>query len=369
MRRFVFVLGVCFAFFVFDPFAYANIRYDGYFGNVVGSSRVIGLGGAYRSVAEGSEGSIYNPAGLSFMDSWWDFDLSFGQYKQRFKSYESFVPINDDSFHFHLGGAFKVSSWRDFAFGLSIYQPHHFSFNSEEKSELGVVEDVAFELSYLVFALPVSMKLFENFSAGLTARASGSNMRFSSTNNSEKTADAYSFGFDLGLKYRWNEKQAYSFTYHFTDRGRFDRSLPPVEGFVPFRPVARPHRVYLGSSYSWSPKFRSMLDFGVIFGMRNTFVPASQLTSELDGIESGRRLYPVYHLGAEYLFLPGRFEGRMGHYYQPPRSKLDSHRFHLTGGLDFYFWYLRLGTAIDWARDYYYFTVGLSPSFAHRSRR
>lgn len=53
---------------------------DGFDATVIGSSRIIGLGGAYAAVAEGIAGFAHNPAALArrypYSTDWWDYDLA-----------------------------------------------------------------------------------------------------------------------------------------------------------------------------------------------------------------------------------------------------------------------------------------------------
>lgn len=58
-----------------------RVRVDFYQGPIVSSSRVIGLGGAYVSVAEGADGHLVNPAAFAVRypytaDDWFDWDVS-----------------------------------------------------------------------------------------------------------------------------------------------------------------------------------------------------------------------------------------------------------------------------------------------------
>jgi len=65
-----------------SPIATSHYAVDLYQGNVLASTRVIGMGGAYVAIAEGVEGSFYNPAAPAVRVSWSknhvDYDLGFG---------------------------------------------------------------------------------------------------------------------------------------------------------------------------------------------------------------------------------------------------------------------------------------------------
>lgn len=67
-----------------DPAAGAPYNIDVFFGPVFGSTRIIGLGGAYTAIAEGAEGILYNPAAVAnryrYSLRWFDYDVGFDYY-------------------------------------------------------------------------------------------------------------------------------------------------------------------------------------------------------------------------------------------------------------------------------------------------
>ncbi|MGA1870613.1 MAG: hypothetical protein ACMUJM_18925 [bacterium] len=76
--------------------------------------------------------------------------------------------------------------------------------------------------------------------------------------------------------------------------------------------------------------------------------------------QSGEKLRPSFHLGAEFEAVPRRFRIRMGTYHEPSRFRDVSARQHVTGGFQyrvfkFHFYgdrHLSLNYAIDYARRY-----------------
>ncbi|MBI2896643.1 MAG: hypothetical protein HYY06_24005 [Deltaproteobacteria bacterium] len=65
-----------------DPIASSAYAIDVFVGPVLGSSRAVGLSGAFSSIAEGVEGLLWNPAAVAnrypYSLSWWDYDLDAG---------------------------------------------------------------------------------------------------------------------------------------------------------------------------------------------------------------------------------------------------------------------------------------------------
>ena len=83
----------------------ADYQVDLFIGPVFGSSRIIGMGGAYTGLAEGAEGQLYNPAavGHRFRHSltWFDIDVGFDWYIFLFEDktdFDNFALTNFDDF-------------------------------------------------------------------------------------------------------------------------------------------------------------------------------------------------------------------------------------------------------------------------------
>jgi hypothetical protein len=364
------IIALLLVLFCVAPAAVMASRYDAHLGNVVGSARMLGLAGASRAEGESFESSFFNPAGLSWMKGHWDGDLSFGFFNQSFKSRDTFLDVSDDSFFFvQAGVSHRFVRWPQWAVGLGLQVPYGFSLSGSGNSDFDELNRVNFSFEYSTLSLPVSYQVKENLSVGLSLRSSLATMRFSSfsqdstAENPKSTESVFGVGFDLGAIYQYSSRQRFGLTYHYGESLNFDEQANiDVLGFDPYREAKRPHQIFLGSSYQWSPRLESFHDLGIVFGMGDAVVPGSGMSSSLPAISSGQSISVSYHLGVEYDLLPKRLQVRAGHYYQPARSDLDPQRFHVTVGATYQVWLLHFAGAFDWAKDYHHLSLSAGPS-------
>jgi hypothetical protein len=130
-----------------------------FYGPAFGSSRIIGLGGAYTAIAEGAEGLLYNPAAIAnryrYSLRWLDYDLGFDYYffllgdktdfdNDRLTRYSSFSQLM-----FFLAPALHLGP---FSFGLNwIHQSFSLGrLNLARPSDLDV-NVLHFDLGYRFF--------------------------------------------------------------------------------------------------------------------------------------------------------------------------------------------------------------------------
>jgi len=356
--------------------AEAADRYDAFLGNVIGSTRLVGLAGAHRTESGGFEAALFNPAGLSWMKAQWDGDLSLGFFHQDFKTRDSFVSAADKTFfYFQAGVAHRFDLWRNLSIGVGVHNPYGMGLSGPADSgasgsSLSEEHRVNFSFDYTSVVLPISLKLRDYLSFGVSLKSSFASMRFSSatendsTVNLEETASALGFGMDVGLIYKHDSRQTYGLTFLWGESLNFDET-PNVRvvGFDPFRGAKRPHQLFLGSSFDWNARLRSYHDLGIIFGASDTVFPGSGISTGVPAISSGQSTRISYHLGVEYDLIPQELQLRAGHYYQPARSALDPQRFHITAGGTYRFWVLELAAAADWAKDYYNVSLSVGPNF------
>ncbi len=346
-------------------------RYDAHLGNVVGSARMLGLAGAMRAEGEGFEGSLFNPAGLSAMAGHWDGDLSFGFFNQGFKSRNTFLDVADDTFFFvQAGVSHKFLRWPKWAVGLGLQIPYGFTLSGSGNSDFDELNRISFSFEYSTLSIPVSYQVKENLSVGLALRSSLATMKFSSfsqdstAENPQSTESVFGVGFDLGATFQYNSRQKYGLTYHYGESLNFDEQANiDVLGFDPYREAKRPHQIFVGSSYQWSKRLQSFHDVGIVFGMGDTVVPGSGMSSNIAEIASGQSVSFSYHLGVEYDLFPKKLQLRAGHYFQPARSVLDPQRLHVTVGATYHVWLLQFAGAFDWAKDYHHLSLSAGPSF------
>lgn len=318
---------------------------------------MVGLGGAYRGYAEGPDSAILNPAGLSRLPSWWEGSFSFGSIKQKTSDLPDELELkNNDLFYVYMGLVFKVKQWRDFAFGVYVHSPT----NSKMTGALNGADVFAFEYIYSVLSIPLSIRVMDDLYAGVRLKGTNAEVHYQTATREKK--DAQGGDIDLGLLWQATPHYRVGLTYSPQDDLRFKDSTN-TSNFTPFRRMKVPYQLYLGNSYQWNSRFITNFDLGLVGRTAGALLPGTAVDVDVPAVKSGRRITYPYHIGMEYLFAPKKWEGRMGHYYQPARYDGEPERFHVTGGLDYYFWYLKLSMAGDVAQKYYNLSLGLGLNF------
>lgn len=103
-------------------------------GPVVGSARVVGIGGAYASIGEGLAGMAFNPATLGNrnhrMERWWDWDLGAGI---------SFLPLDDTDYENDGQANTAVESQQVWQVG-TMFQAGHLGFGWQWASRVYKVD-------------------------------------------------------------------------------------------------------------------------------------------------------------------------------------------------------------------------------------
>lgn len=344
--------------------------YDAYSNAVTGSSRIIGLGGAYHAESAGIEGAFFNPAGIATMESWWDGTFSFGSFRQKFQGSDQSQRFKSSNLtYFYTGLVFKKKDWRDFSFGLAVSSPASQNFSGDISSNSGQLESVDYEFNKTEVSLPVALRLIDKFYFGANLKISAAKMRFRSDSNpSFVESDVVGTGLDLGFLYIPQDKLRFGLTYSVAETLKFEEQRnSSIQGFDPFRQARSPHRLFLGSAYQAFPRWKLFADLGLIIATDDSLLPGSALSTNVARVRSGQDNSLQYHIGVEHLLEPKVWHARLGHYFQPARAEGDIDRYHVTGGIDYFFWYLRVGTFFDLARDYFNVGLGLSPSFSHRT--
>lgn len=345
--------------------------YDAHYNAVTGNSEVIGLGGAYRAAANSIVTAPLNPAGLSLMPGWWNGNFSFGTFKQTLRGLPTGISSKESRvLYFDAGLGFKFEQWKDLAFGLYFNSPFVNEITGEEAvSNSGSLEEVKYEFSYATFGIPVSVRWTDKLSTGVNFKLSSATTNFSTLRESS-SASAIGAGFDIGAIYKMNERASLALVYYFGQSLGFEGELQSVvDGFQPFREARTPHRLYFGYARDLSRRFQLLFDWGVVFPLRDSIRPGTGISDNVAEVKSGRKVNFPYHLGLNFLVFPGVVEGRVGHYWQPSRANREPQRFHITGGLDYFFWYLKVGVGIDVANDFNNFSFSIAPSFSHRERK
>jgi len=372
---------------------------DLYQGPVLGSARVIGLGGAYAALAEDSVGIQFNPASVAHR-SWysrgrWDWDLTFDwlipnvAQSQRFSFDNSALGGTASGFAvFELGGLLQYRS-----LGIGAYLDLQ-TFNREVTAvATGTTRSVKFDfttahvdLGYAFFAHQLVVGAGVRI-GGLTAYQSGVRdplfdltatgaevgalirpaalplrlgVAFYSALNRDK--DARGDFPDLAMPH------SVILPWQVTAGLAWQLSRHPLNPTAAYEPVAY-ERLSPTSQPGSAPAPARSRHLGGRYLLLSVDVQvvgaadaAVGVSSFLAGVreESGRDVSVSIRAGAEAEVWRRRLRLRGGTYYEPSRLTGTSGRLHGTSGFDvrlfdFPLWgprSLRLGLVIDIARDY-----------------
>lgn len=309
-------------------------------GPVVGSSRMVGLGGAYVGVAEGADGMSVNPASILYYHKKgyprWRPGFTFGVFKALGKDFDNNGSAASD-FVSHLIIEFGLTLQHG-RYGLGFYvlgQPIEVQTGTKNTEFSFSTPKIIFGRSFLERQLNLALAITP---AVLEAKDLASGTRL---------FELDAAGFEIGsLWHPGLGRLRLGLTY----RGRTSQEQPlditagPVQAaglFVP-KEVELPWQLSSGASYVWSDILggRKLL----VSGQLNVIGKAR--ADNAYGIESfleqkvqrhGIKTVVSPRLGAEIEVFPKKLRSRIGSYYEPSRFEGVSGRFHATGGLEWSF--------------------------------
>lgn len=321
-----------------------------------GSSRVMGMGGAYAALSDDPTGVVANPAGLAF--SPWKFDLSgtFNRVTNREAKTDSrtdnAIPFNYIQYALALG-------WGSWSLGVGWSQPFHLETDNlfGEVSEVNVQSgDVALAKKFgKYFSLGVSYhhELFEHtfesadpyfYTPKTTVETQGGYLRAGMNYRSKKG----------GLGVVWVQERIYD----------IDESVnSQLTNHSPFRDAINPQKVTVGIYANVSSKLMITLDLDTISEVRNGVYAGSGFSGEGTGVAITPKEQTVLHGGIEYEAVKSRSNEvyiRAGGYQEPARLEDSRTRTHYTLGLEARFGPAVLSVAFDQAENFNNTSQGFS---------
>ena len=365
----------------FPPITSRDWAVDLYEGTALGSNRVIAMGGVSVAIAEGSAGSLANPAAMAVRpttdNDWfaWDFhlDAASGSLSTDYDNNGYLDGANGNkaataglAFGFGPWGvAVTATTWTTPMNGLSATQLDASITRGElAVSRLFATLDLATGLALRVGRFDVESPTATLFGMSTTSAVAGAT--WMPRRQSLRVAGSATIGQ----------------TNNEVTVGRCD----PLncEGYILPDRIAVPWRLAVGGAYrlgptAWNQKIPST------FRDERSVVASAELTitgptADGFGIEafgrgglqpSGRNVAISPRLGLEYEAMPGRLRLRAGSYWEPGRFNDSEGRIHATGGLEvalfgFEVWgprRIRLTLTTDVARNYR--NGGVSVGFWH----
>ncbi len=380
-----------------------------------GSPRVMGIAGAFVSVAEGAEGITRNPAAAASRDPHFDSELAFD-----FGAALHFLPpwavteqdwdndgrldqpasANGPSRSFlgnqvvYLAGSFQ---WKAVGLGLGVDTQNFITKRTREADGY----DTFFNLNLLHAFASLGLTVWrDQVLAGLGIESTDAFLIYGEQapgarlpNRNLDSLGYHGFGFQFGALWR-PEDQDYriGFSYRPASVGLPTSQRDDIQGYVPFAAVVAPARVSVGASWAlgstgrhynitgrsgwgevpakkpgdeveYSPALTRWLittQLDVYFPVQNATYSAAFLEqgSGLDALTAGDQVSFEPRLGIEKELVQDRLRMRLGGYLEPPLvPTAPPVRPHITFGGEIYLFKLGpsricFGISFDWARLY-----------------
>ncbi len=296
----------------------------------VGSTRVLGMGGAFAGLSDDASAINFNPAGLAMTR--FKYDLASGSNRIVNKELDIWgtgqkigVPYN---FNFY-SAAFRSGS---LAFGGGFSQPFQLDLNESTSSE-----DVLHIESYELF---LAYKFSEHFSLGVTLHQERASMKYSNSWSSIDFETEQSKPYPtVGLTYRDSRRKGFGVVYSPERRYDLDESGNTQIGTTFIRDIVIPAKLTVGGFFKSHDKLIWVLDVDFVQPVTDAvFIYDVSSYSTHKIVEQQAT---IVHGGYELEIVNQRdleFVWRGGGYTEPPRFAMNSSRFHFTMGVE-----LRLG--------------------------
>jgi hypothetical protein len=371
---------------------------NGVRGTISGSTRFIGLGGAFVSIADDSEGVAINPASVAVRlpYSWQSFDyglgidFAIGSWLPKNDIYNQPQAEGESKSSLLFGSIAAVLNYRHLGFGISAEAERNAASRPDQRQGVGTNLAANFGIVHAAVAYGF---LDGQLQLGVGPRLVGLSFDRSSESSAPLTAG---IGYETGVVVKPTGKQ-YRFGAAF--KSPIDAKLPG-DATTPEGTMHLPWQAALGFAYQFGPRKLNPSFVTVSDRARRNAVTGEPtkadeqradlelydeyqkrqrwyllISSELSLIEGGGRVglsdklaksRPIIspRLGVESEVVPHHLRLRAGSYYEPALTADASARVHGTGGLDvkLFEWsifgliqpfdYWQLSLAADAARSY-----------------
>jgi hypothetical protein len=331
--------------FLFSKFCFSQAAAKQYYGAYThapqGSTRAMGIGGAYTGLSDDAAGIIYNPAGLPFGD--WTFDVGSTLNLNINKE----VDIDNDKkadgvplkFQFlsaaaHLG-PFAFAVGRSSPFSADIYGT---SWNNSTAALRITNNDFLF-----------ASKVGSNLALGITMHQSLLYSDYKSYQYNWQN-EVKGTNYTAGVTYRPERNLGFGLSYTPMQKFEVAQEINQNIGYTPasqefgwFKGVVTPERYTLGGFFKSSDRLIYAADLDVIKPVENSIFVVNPFSnwSFAQGEEIKTQLVQIPHGGIEYKVVNEKRRGfiwRAGGYREPARSAAAQDRLHFTMGVE-----LRLG--------------------------
>lgn len=356
IMKYVFIL---FFSLIYTLSAHAD-RYGIYSLAAQGSSRVLGMGGAFTGVADDWNAVIFNPAGLVFAPSW----ASLGSDRNHVYNLES--DLNNDGLrdgvpndYFSYAGALQLSERLALGFG---YSSPYFGFFEFSGLNAGFTETRRAELSLRSYDLALGVRLLKSLSFGFTGQwiRQEQNYEFFSTNPASarqavSTKDTKPT-FKLGMMFKPSESFSMGLSFQPQLTYHVESGLnAPLNGVNWFRSTVRPAKVSLGTSIKPTDHWIIGVDVDTFMPVGDAVMVGSELVTGFKRASVRDEVQVVLRGGTEWHLLDTKILDiylRGGIYHEPSRIVGGVGRMHKTVGIGLRPLIFLIEAAIDDAPDY-----------------
>lgn len=332
----------------FTPNA-ANTAYGAYGLYPVGSTRVLGMGGAFTGLADDSSAVVTNPAGLGFNK----YILDYTTASNRVVNREVFFGRSDDREGLPYTAEFQAGSLRmgPLAIGAASNQTYVLDVDTNSTGPTNR-KQVIIE-SYDAAA---ALVFFKRLSLGATMHSETAKIAYTNPDGrvlSDKQKSAYP---TFGLLFKMNNQASVGASYTPERRYNFDESLDsqltPTIGDVTewFHDVVIPAKISLGLSFKTKKNLNWVGDVDIYQPVSRAMFVGGQSTDSTDTILN--QVQTVLHGGFEFFVAREKaldFIWRGGGYREPRRVENASDRLHFTMGVEVRFYYIVLAASYDQA--------------------
>lgn len=319
----------------------AKQYYGAYSHTPQGSTRAMGIGGAYTGLSDDAAGIIYNPAGLPFGD--WTFDMGSTLNLNINKE----VDIDNDkkedgvplSFQFlsaaaHFG-PFAFAAGRSSPFSADIYGTSW----DDSRAALRITNSDFLFASKIGSSLALGLTLHQS-----TLYSDYKSYQYTWTNEVKGT------NYTAGLSYRPERNLGFGISYTPMQKFEVDQNINQNIGWSSsnqeygwFKGVVTPERYTLGGFFKASDRLTYAADLDIIKPVENSIFVVNPFSNWSFGAgeEIKTQLVQIPHGGIEYKVVNEKKRGfiwRAGGYREPARSASSHDRLHFTMGVE-----LRLG--------------------------
>lgn len=308
---------------------YANV-YLGYTGYVQGSSKVVGMAGAFTGISDDINSIIYNPAGFVFSE---------------FKNYVSlnYVVFTDMSLDLNknseddiwkntasnIGYLHRTKNRNRFIWGIYVYNFYEIVFTNDitkkdkfilQIGKSGEEYEIKFSLGALL--IPLMWQLNPKLSIGINAKILTAEMKYYKrilSNQQNLFQERTTLHFDLSTMYKINEKFAIGLLIRPAMYFNFDETMnEQLENFNWFYDVYMPLQINFGLGYKIRDRFTVGFDLHYAEFKGNEILVGSNLIPEFSQYRLAVKSVLTPHIGAQYKteFLRRDLFFRAGYYYQ-----------------------------------------------------